>query len=128
MYFLDTNILIYFKQFGLEKFSPKVKKILENRSSLDKIFIAPFVDLEMQYLFESKKEKDNPKKIFKDLEKEDIFIYKDLNTFLVTSCASDLLFTRDPFDRLITASASCCNAYLITSDRLILKNYKKAIW
>ena len=39
-----------------------------------------------------------------------------------------LSWTRDAFDRLIVAQAALDRAVLITRDRLILKNYSKAVW
>ena len=37
-------------------------------------------------------------------------------------------WTRDPFDRIITATAIAQSALLLTKDRIILDNYSKAIW
>ena len=42
--------------------------------------------------------------------------------------AQDLDWTRDPFDRLITAQAKAADAPLITRDRSIRANYDKAVW
>ena len=37
-------------------------------------------------------------------------------------------WTRDPFDRIITANALCAKAELITKDAVILKNCPYAVW
>jgi PIN domain nuclease of toxin-antitoxin system len=37
-------------------------------------------------------------------------------------------WTRDPFDRLITAHAKIESAYLITKDKSILSHYDNALW
>lgn len=42
--------------------------------------------------------------------------------------AADLHWTRDPFDRLISAHAIVANAPLVTADETIRKNLPLAIW
>jgi PIN domain nuclease of toxin-antitoxin system len=42
--------------------------------------------------------------------------------------AADLSWTRDPFDRLISAHAIVANAPLITADETIRANLSLAIW
>jgi PIN domain nuclease of toxin-antitoxin system len=42
--------------------------------------------------------------------------------------AMDLSWTRDPFDRLISAHAIVANAPLVTADETIRKNLPLAIW
>jgi PIN domain nuclease of toxin-antitoxin system len=37
-------------------------------------------------------------------------------------------WTRDPFDRLITAQAASYNQVLLTKDETIRKHYANAIW
>jgi PIN domain nuclease of toxin-antitoxin system len=42
--------------------------------------------------------------------------------------ASQLSWTRDPFDRVITAQAALEQDRLITKDRVILEKYEHAVW
>ena len=42
--------------------------------------------------------------------------------------AIDYQWTRDVFDRLITAEADAMGVGLITKDKKILANYERAIW
>ena len=42
--------------------------------------------------------------------------------------ANRLSWTRDPFDRIITAHASLQKAPLLTKDTTISSHYKKAFW
>lgn len=42
--------------------------------------------------------------------------------------AADLSWTRDPFDRLISAHAIVANAPLITADETIRKHLSLAVW
>lgn len=124
MYFLDTNVVIWLYQADLDKFSDRVKSILENSDLL----ISPLVKLELQYLYEIdriKKTADNVcNALYKDIGLQlhnvplTVLIEKSLNEH----------WTRDPFDRLIVSHARVESACLITKDKLILEHYPKAIW
>ena len=46
----------------------------------------------------------------------------------VVKLAIQQTWTRDPFDRLITAQAALQNDIFITKDRLIHDNYTRATW
>ena len=48
----------------------------------------------------------------------------DLALSRIIQAALSLHWTRDPFDRLITANASLLNAPLLTWDQTILINYR----
>jgi PIN domain nuclease of toxin-antitoxin system len=42
--------------------------------------------------------------------------------------ARNFTWTRDPFDRIITAQASLNGALLLTKDATIRQNYDRAVW
>ena len=42
--------------------------------------------------------------------------------------ASQLSWTRDPFDRIITAQSAIDRSTLITKDKIIQKHYEYAVW
>lgn len=46
----------------------------------------------------------------------------------LVSVATDLTWTRDPFDRLIAAHAIVANAPLLTADQTLLDNLPLATW
>lgn len=46
----------------------------------------------------------------------------------VVRCAMQQTWTRDPFDRMITAQAALEESALITKDRFISSHYPRAIW
>jgi PIN domain nuclease of toxin-antitoxin system len=48
--------------------------------------------------------------------------------FDVVHAASRLSWTRDPFDRLITAQSAIEQNSLITKDKTILEHYEYAVW
>ena len=51
-----------------------------------------------------------------------------VNFLSIVTEAMLMSWTRDPFDRMITAHASTQNAVLISKDGKIRANYSKAIW
>ena len=46
----------------------------------------------------------------------------------VIQTASQLSWTRDPFDRIITAQAAIERSRLITKDKITLEHYEHAVW
>jgi PIN domain nuclease of toxin-antitoxin system len=46
----------------------------------------------------------------------------------VVRAAEGMRWTRDPFDRLITAQASLFDAPLVTKDELLHRHYPRAVW
>lgn len=124
MYFLDTNAVIWLYQGELEKFSAELKQILE----VNDLFISPLVKLELQYLFEVKRLREKAEKIMQSLyETIGLQIHNVPVTVLIEHALSEN-WTRDPFDRLITAHARLEDGYLITRDESIRNNYSKSLW
>jgi PIN domain nuclease of toxin-antitoxin system len=52
----------------------------------------------------------------------------DVSTAALAKAATDLSWTRDPFDRLIAAQAIVADSPLITADRTILEHLPLATW
>jgi PIN domain nuclease of toxin-antitoxin system len=85
--------------------------------------------LELEYLFEIKRLMENANNVWADLAKKIGLQICRMPFATVMVYAVGLKWTRDPFDRLIVASAVANNnAPLISADRTILENYKSAVW
>ena len=124
MYFLDTNATIWLYQGELEKFSLELKQVLE----VNDLFISPLVKLELQYLFEIKRIREKAAKVIEVLyESIGLQLHNVPLTVLIERCLGEH-WTRDPFDRMITAHARLEDGYLITRDETIRAHYPKAIW
>lgn len=124
MYFLDTNATIWLYQGELEKFSESIKHDLESND----LFISPLVKLELQYLYEIKRIHEKATKVTTALyETIGLQIHNVPLNVLIERCLSES-WTRDPFDRMITAHARMENAYLVTRDETIRAHYDKSIW
>ncbi len=92
------------------------------------IRISPMSVLELEYLYEIKRITASGDAVMDELKKEYGLKECDADYSIVSKEARKLHWTRDPFDRIITAQASIFNAPLITCDSKILKHYSQAVW
>jgi len=122
--FLDTHIAIWLYEKRLDLLSEKAKQYIEKND----LFISPVVKLEIEYLFEIEKIKDNSDTIYSFLERNiDLKIEK--SSFLeIIKISLDEKWTRDPFDRIIVAHAKLKDCTLISKDKKINKNYFRTIY
>ena len=122
--FVDTHVVVWLYIGNTELFSKMaLEKIRKNE-----LYISPVVKLELRYLYEIGRINEKPEKILKSLNRE-IGLKVSENSFGdIINEAIKLSWTRDPFDRIITAHASINGVRLITKDASILSNYKHAIW
>ncbi|MBL7007151.1 MAG: transposase, partial [Spirochaetia bacterium] len=102
MIFLDTHAVVWLYQKELHLFSTEALVRLENETLL----ISPAVMLELDYLFEIGRITVNAVEIAEYLT-ETIGLEIDPVSFLpIVEKSLGLKWTRDPFDRLLTAHAS----------------------
>jgi PIN domain nuclease of toxin-antitoxin system len=121
---LDTHIAIWLHSKDMDRFSKKALAFIGE----NELVISPMVMLELQYLSEIDKLAFKPNEIFDHLQNE-IGLSLDNQDFgQIISESMRFSWTRDPFDRIITASASLGHAPLITADKLIRKHYKHSVW
>ncbi|MBI2634086.1 PIN domain-containing protein [Candidatus Peregrinibacteria bacterium] len=122
--FIDTHVVVWLYDGKVELLSDKAKKAIQDNI----LAFSPVVELELQYLFEIGRIRNKPHEILKDL-KESIGLKScDCDLSSIIRKAVGLTWTRDPFDRIMTAQALFGNLRLLTKDTTILKNYKKAFW
>ncbi len=122
--FVDTHVVVWLYIGNIELFSKTVlEKIRKNE-----LYISPVVKLELRYLYEIGKINEKPEKILKSLNKEIGLKESDDNFIEIINEAVKLDWTRDPFDRIITAQAKIRDLRLLTKDQTILSNYQFAFW
>jgi PIN domain nuclease of toxin-antitoxin system len=124
MLYLDTHAVVYLYADGLDNFSKKGKKLLEEES----LIISAMVVLELDYLFEIERLLVPSDKILKALKVNLGLLVCDLPLSKIVSHASKLTWTRDPFDRIIVGNAMHHQQPLLTKDKSILKHYELAVW
>ena len=124
MVYLDTHLILWLYAGTLELISKEVLQTLDEND----LYISPIVELELQYLKESKKIKKSALEITDALRKElNLKICaKDFHSVIRETLG--IHWTRDPFDRIIVAHAALNNNTLLTKDQTIRTHYKQAFW
>lgn len=104
---------------------PKAAAALIESSALA---ISPAVVLELQYLHEIKRVTEPAGHVVDDLRGRIDLTVDDLAFSTIVTEARGLSWTRDPFDRLITAHARTRDAVLLSADITIQKHYRRTVW
>jgi len=124
MIYLDTHAAVWLYSGDLQLFSERACQLIEENDLL----VSPMVLLELQYLFEIKRITVEPTVLF-DFLAESIGLQKCRASFArVIAEAMRISWTRDPFDRIITATAAVHQAVLLTKDETIRQQYELAAW
>jgi PIN domain nuclease of toxin-antitoxin system len=124
MIYLDTHVVLWLYEGLLKKLPRAARKAIDENDLL----ISPIVRLELQYLHEIKRSTKPAGTILADLGAQIGVTVCDLPFDRVVREASELSWTRDPFDRLIVAQSLCRNSRLLTKDRGIRKHAPLAFW
>ena len=125
MIYLDTHVVLWLYLRKGEGLSERARHSIEYEPE---IFISPMVLLELDYLHEIERTTLGSEAVFDYLHQQiDLQVCQKSFTDVVRS-ASQLSWTRDPFDRVITAQAATDGSSLITKDEIILHHYENAVW
>lgn len=122
--FLDTHVMVWLYANNIENFPEIAKALIES----NELLISPMVMLEIQFLKEIGRINSSPNEIMNDLQAKIGVQIDDLSFEIAARRATEINWTRDPFDRLIVASSLARSYPLITKDAVILKNLSLAIW
>jgi len=124
MIYLDTHVVLWLYQGELNRFPEQVVEILDH----EELVISPMVFLELEYLYEARRITEHAEPIVSYLRKTLSLIFCPLSFSEVAITAASFRWTRDPFDRLIVASAIISDSFLITKDKTIRRHHPKALW
>lgn len=122
--FLDTHAAVFLAEGRRDAFGQEARILVEQGS----LFVSPMVRLELAFLFEVGRIKLPPEQILGVLMAECGVSQADDSFAAVVEQASELTWTRDPFDRLLVATAALHQAPFITRDRNIRGHYPPAVW
>ena len=124
MIYLDTHVVVWLYSGETDLFSSTASRLIED----NELLISPMVLLELQYLMEIKRIIVEPAIIFDNLA-ETVGLQKCRSSFgRVIAESMGITWTKDPFDRIITATAAMHNAILLTKDEQIRQEYSRALW
>ena len=122
--FLDTHIVAWLYAGLVDKISEAAKQAIEDHDLL----ISPMVLLELQYLFEIGRITAKPDTMIKNLFTAIGLKISETPLQLIIEAALKINWTRDVFDRLLSAEAMVAGGGFITADENIKSNLKLAIW
>lgn len=122
--FLDTHAAIFLWEGRAELFGAGSREIVEQAVLL----VSPMVRLELQFLKEVGKLKVDPDQLLGLLSSDfGVTMTSDPLDALV-ALAMPLTWTRDPFDRMLVATALLHQIPLVTRDTRIHDHFPGAVW
>lgn len=124
MILLDTHVVVWLYEDPRRLIPQPVRKRLEDES----LALSPFVRLELQYLYEVGRVSVPAQAIVDELGPRLELALTDPPSALICQTATSLNWTRDPFDRLISAQALAAATPLVTKDRTIREHLPLAWW
>jgi PIN domain nuclease of toxin-antitoxin system len=122
--YVDTNVVLFLAMGALERIPGRLRVALPRLPLL----VSPMVALELQYLHEIGRLARPGLEVLDGVRLRLDMRVSEMPLTRVAAKASSLSWTRDPFDRLITAQAMADDLPLLTSDRRILANSPLAVW
>ncbi len=124
MLFLDTHVVVWLFAGYRHLFSPTAKDLIEQSD----LAISPIVKLELEYLYETGRTTVNGIEIVEKLERLIQLSVDSQSFYRVIDRSLGIKWTRDPFDRIITAHAELAGAKLLTKDPKIHSYFVNAAW
>lgn len=124
MILLDTHVMVWLYDDPERLLPPAVRE----RLNAEPLALSPFVRLELQYLYEVKRIVVPAQTIVDELVPKLEMVLTDPPSAQICQAATTLNWTRDPFDRLISAQALTSGTALVTKDRVIRNHLSLAWW
>ncbi len=124
MIYLDTHVVIWLYMGEKERLSRKAQSMVEH----ERLSISPMVLLELQYLYEKGRLEKSPEVVLEYLVEMLDLSVNDISFERLVVTTSRNTWTRDTFDRIISAQAQVDDALLLTKDQNILDNCEWAVW
>lgn len=121
---LDTHVVCWLYAGRVDLLSPAAREAIER----DVLAVSPMVGLELQYLREIGRILHGPNRVLAALRTDLGLSLSELPFAAVAARARSLIWTRDPFDRLIAAEAAVARARLLTRDDLLRRRFRAALW
>ena len=124
MIYLDTHVVVWLYVPKKDLLSDTARRRIDE----DDLHVSPMVLLEIEFLREIGRLSVGAETIYQELHQRIGLEICDLDFLPAIRSALDLVWTRDPFDRVIVGHARAADRDLLTRDELILANYPRACW
>lgn len=121
---LDTHVLVYLYAGERTRFPVRARAALDHA----RLLYSAIAELEVQYLYEIGRLSVGPDAVLAYLADRIGLAVDETPYVVVARTARTLSWTRDPFDRMITAAAVASDARLLTRDQTIRNHYAGAFW
>ena len=121
---LDTHVVAWLYAGALDRIPSPARRRIEQGAPM----VAPMVELELQYLHEIGRTRAPGREVVGDLAMRIGLTRATTALVGVVERAASLAWTRDPFDRLIVATAIADGCGLITRDEVIRANFAGGWW
>lgn len=122
--FLDTHAAVFLFEGDPGRFGPAGLELLERAA----LFCSPMVRLELALLHETGRIGPRPEVVLATLADELGVVESHDPLEEVVREAVGLAWTRDPFDRLIVATAALHRAPLLSRDERIQRHFPGTVW
>jgi PIN domain nuclease of toxin-antitoxin system len=123
MIFLDTHAIVF-----LYADQTRIPSTMWSFLDGNELGFSPMARLELDFLYEIGRITEDPRAIIASLERDYALEQETDGWSRAAEVAATLSWTRDPFDRLITAHALVWGEPLLTKDRNIREHYRHAFW
>lgn len=124
MIHLDTHVLAWLAAGEAGRLSPAARRLVAS----EPLAASPMAVLELQFLHEIGRLAENAASIMAALGDDLGVTIADLSFAAAVAEAREESWTRDPFDRLIVASARAASVRLVSKDPVIRRHFADAIW
>jgi PIN domain nuclease of toxin-antitoxin system len=124
MIYLDTHAVVWLYAGETTRFPDKARAAID----MQDLRVSPMVRLELHYLYETERISVRPDEVLARLTADLGLATCDHPFDAVVAKAGSLSWTRDPFDRIITAQAALHKSHLVTKDRTIRAHYRHCLW
>lgn len=122
--FLDTHAAVFLWQGDQQLFGQASRDLLERAA----LFVSPVVRLELTFLYEIDRLRIDADEILAGLAADLGVRPSEESLDEVIGRAVGMGWTRDPFDRLLVATADLHQAPFVTRDEKIRDAYPLAVW
>jgi PIN domain nuclease of toxin-antitoxin system len=122
--YLDTHVVAWMFAGRTDLIPEGVGELLDQHE----LMISPGVELELGYLFETRRTAEPAKVVVEALGRDVGLRICDLPFPAVVEMALGQSWTRDPFDRLIVSQAMLRGVSLVSKDELIRQHFEQAVW